>query len=135
MAEKAKIKLLIVDDDKIYREELRDSIMSGFSNFEVELAGSGLEAKRAINKGGIQVVLTDMAMPDINGCDLYLWIKGTYPEICVIMVSAYLYDPTHTVHRAKLNGLKEVIPNVELVGKNEMIEILYGKIKKYFPDA
>lgn len=130
--EKAKeINLLIVDDDVITARSLQLMISKKYKNIHVETANGGNDAIRRIRKGDINAVLTDVAMPDMNGCDLYRKIKEVNDEIQVIMMSAF-YDPSHSVVKAKLEGLKDVVPNLELIEKKDLVEQVFKKIEEHF---
>jgi len=126
-----KINLLIVDDDVITVRSLQLMISKKYENINVETANGGNSAIRRIRKGGINAVLTDVAMPDMNGCDLYRKIKEVNNDIQVIMMSAF-YDPSHSVVKAKLEGLKDVVPNLELIEKKDLVEQVFKKIEEHF---
>ena len=126
-----KINLLIVDDDVITARSLQLMISKKYKNINVETANGGNSAIRMIRKGGIDAVLTDVAMPDMNGCDLYRKIKEVNDDIQVIMMSAF-YDPSHSVVKAKLEGLKDVVPNLELIEKKDLVEQVFKKIEVHF---
>src|SRR4030043_1436922 len=57
--------------------------------FNVEVAQSGLEAIEKIEKDVFDLVLTDLKMPGMDGLELLKTIKGTRPEVMVIMMTAY----------------------------------------------
>ncbi|MDP8220389.1 MAG: response regulator [Candidatus Stygibacter frigidus] len=126
-----KINLLIVDDDVITARSLQLMISKKYENINVETANGGFEAMRRIRQGDIDAVLTDVAMPDMNGCDLYRKIMETNDDIHVIMMSAY-YDPSHSVVKAKLEGLKDVVPSLELIEKKDLVEQVFKKIEEHF---
>lgn len=131
MFKEKQIKLLIVDDNIDVTRSLKQEINHRYKNITVETAGGGIEALRLVNRGGINAVLTDIAMPDMDGCTLYQRIIEAHPEIHVIMISAF-YDPDHIAYNARLKGLRDLVPDLELVPKREMAEILYKKIEKHF---
>ena len=60
--------------------------MGGFS---VEVAQNGLEAIEKIEKEIFDLVLSDLKMPEMDGMELLKMIKGTRPEMPVIMMTAY----------------------------------------------
>ena len=128
---KDRIKLLIVDDDNDLVQSLKMLIRTHYPLLEVVTASGGWEALRMVHAGGINAVLTDVAMPDMDGCDLYSQISTFNPDIQIIMMSAY-YDARHTLVRAKLLGLKDVVPSLELIEKRELVDKLYSKIEEHF---
>ncbi|MDP8209977.1 MAG: response regulator [Candidatus Stygibacter australis] len=131
MERSKKINLLIVDDDVSTARSLQLMISKKYENINVETANGGFAAMRRIRQGGIDAVLTDVAMPDMNGCDLYRKIMETNDNIQVIMMSAY-YDPSHSVVKAKLEGLKDVVPSLELIEKKDLVEQIFKKIEEHF---
>jgi len=84
----AVMKILVVDDEAPIREMLQKGLpqMGGFS---VEVAQNGLEAVEKIEKDVFDLVLTDLKMPQMGGIELLKTIKGTRPEIMVILMTAY----------------------------------------------
>jgi len=82
------MKILVVDDEAPIREMLQRGLtqMGGFS---VEVAQSGQEAIEKIEKDVFDLVLTDLKMPGMDGLDLLKMIKGTRPEVMVILMTAY----------------------------------------------
>lgn len=48
-------------------------------------------------------------MPDMDGYELYGRVKDYDPNIPVIMMTGFGYDPNHVLVRAKVDGLKDVI--------------------------
>lgn len=67
------ITLLVVDDDS----DLREAMSFDFKRhgFKVLDAGSGKEALEVIKKQPVDVVLSDVRMPDGDGVDLLKWVK------------------------------------------------------------
>ncbi|MBW6513998.1 MAG: response regulator [Candidatus Syntrophosphaera sp.] len=101
--------ICIVDDEddliinlKIQLESLRpDWKILGFNN--------GMDALKEIVSGGIDMVVTDIAMPDMDGYELFWRIKDHDPEIPVIMMTGFGYDPNHVLVRAKSDGMRDVL--------------------------
>ncbi|UCF63868.1 MAG: response regulator [bacterium] len=85
-------RLLIVDDE----ESLTFSLYQVFINVpmecEVLTASNGDEALSKINQGEFDLVITDIAMPGINGLDLLSMIKAKHPNTKVIVITAYGSD-------------------------------------------
>ena len=62
-----------------------------------------------IMSGKVDLVLTDIAMPDMDGYELFWRVKDYDEKIPVIMMTGFGYDPNHVLVRAKVDGLKDVI--------------------------
>jgi len=53
------------------------------------IANDGRDALNLLNKNKIDVVISDIRMPDINGLDLLVKIKKDYPQTSVVIMTAY----------------------------------------------
>ena len=82
------MKILVVDDEVSIREMLKKGL-SQMGEFSVEEAKNGFEAIEKIEKDIFDLVLTDMKMPEMDGLEFLKTIKGTRPEVIVIMMTAY----------------------------------------------
>lgn len=82
------LKILVVDDEAPLREVLRKGL-SQLGKYAVETAANGREALDKIEGDVYDIVLSDMKMPEMDGLDLLKAIKGTRPEIMVIMLTAF----------------------------------------------
>jgi YesN/AraC family two-component response regulator len=83
-------KLLIVDDEEIIRNGLAAAVDWQAAGFEVAAtAGNGAEALECLRQCAMDVVLTDIRMPIMDGLELSANIKARYPRIKTILLSAY----------------------------------------------
>jgi putative two-component system response regulator len=77
---------LVVDDEPRLRQALMRLMRSeGFLCFE---AGSGHEALELLDRERVDLVLSDMKMPGMEGSELLRWIRVRYPDIAVVMITA-----------------------------------------------
>ena len=85
-----KKRVLVIDDDLPLRGMLAAALRQ--HGFQVLLAGDGAEGERALHIHNPDVVLLDLAMPDVNGWDFlqHLQETGHIGRIPVIVVSAHL---------------------------------------------
>lgn len=81
------VKMLIVDDDEICREILRDSIEP--SGVEVTLASDGLEGLERLAVEPFDILITDINMPRMDGLTLLREAKQRYPHILTIIITGY----------------------------------------------
>ena len=88
MAENLK-KVLIVDDEETLTWSMAKSLSKDKDKYEVLIANNGREAISLLNKNKIDLVISDIRMPDINGLDLLVRIKKEHPQIKVIIMTAY----------------------------------------------
>lgn len=88
--EVAKKRVLVIDDDLPIRGMLAAALRQ--HGFQVLLAGDGAEGHRALTIHNPDVVLLDLAMPDVNGWDFLQRIQetGHLGRIPVVVVSAHV---------------------------------------------
>jgi two-component system NtrC family response regulator len=79
--------ILIVDDEKNYLLILGAVLEE--EGFEPLTAGSGPEALEILKHSDVDLVLTDMKMPGMDGIELLDEVKKIDPELPVIMMTAY----------------------------------------------
>jgi len=79
-------KILVVDDDPEVRMATRDFLSS--KGYEVVVAEGGREALRLLDASPPDVVLLDVAMPDMDGMETLKRMVATHPAMPVIMVTA-----------------------------------------------
>jgi len=82
--------ILWVDDEEIALEVW--SLMLQKLGYTVLQARNGYEALKIFkkNKDRISLVLLDMRMPGMNGCEVYDRLKEIQPETKIILVSGYI---------------------------------------------
>jgi YesN/AraC family two-component response regulator len=80
-------KILLVDDDESIRELLSDVLE--MKNYQIKTAENGKEAIDIIQKEKIDLVITDLQMHGIDGMKLLEYIQTEFPEVLVIIISAY----------------------------------------------
>ena len=56
-------------------------------------AGSATDALSTCDSCRPQVVVTDLAMPNLNGHGLALWLRERYPSVPIILVTGEQLDP------------------------------------------
>jgi len=82
-------KVLIVDDDNIWLHVIKKKIDKYKKAFSTLTAGDGLDAVEKLKKNVISLVVTDMQMPGMDGFALLAHLSENYPDIPVIVVTAY----------------------------------------------
>jgi DNA-binding NtrC family response regulator len=82
------MKILVVDDEALIREMIKKGL-SQMGGYSVEVAQNGKEAIEKLEKDIFDLVLTDLKMPEMDGLELLKNIKGTRPEMMVILMTAY----------------------------------------------
>jgi len=101
------LRVLVVDDDLGICRSLKELLEA--EGCGVEIAGDGAEGLRRLASAPFDVVLTDVVMPHMDGYELYTAIREKYPQVPVLMMTAFHYDRDHVIKRSKLEGLEGVI--------------------------
>ncbi len=83
------IKVLLVDDHTIVRQGLRMMLEQTNDIRVIDEAANGTEALEKIAVQQFDVVVLDIAMPDINGLEVLKRIKLDHPAVHVMMLSTY----------------------------------------------
>jgi len=80
--------ILIADDSSTMRSMLVSTIET-LGDFRIVEAASGFEALRLLPRENVDLILTDINMPDINGLELisYLRNNANYQSIPVFIIS------------------------------------------------
>jgi DNA-binding NtrC family response regulator len=87
MEKNGKMKILILDDEKQFTEEL-----SGFflgSDFESFEANTAAEGEKILSNHNIDLMILDVRLPGVNGLDILKEVKVKYPYMEVIIISAH----------------------------------------------
>jgi CheY-like chemotaxis protein len=82
-------KILIVDDEETLTWSMSKSLSKDRDKFEVMVARSGEDALKVLEKEKIKLVITDIRMPGISGLDLLSRVRKDYPDVKVIIMTAY----------------------------------------------
>jgi DNA-binding NarL/FixJ family response regulator len=86
------IRVLAVDDHPIFRRGIT-SLLADHPDMQVVAEGaSGLEAVRLFRAHKPDVTLMDLQMPEMNGLDAILSIRGESPEAKIIVLTTYSGD-------------------------------------------
>lgn len=80
-------RILIVDDEQIVRESLTNWLKE--ESYQVEAAENGTLALEKIRQSPFQVVLLDLKMPGMDGIQVLTELKKDFPDIEVIIMTAY----------------------------------------------
>jgi two-component system, cell cycle sensor histidine kinase and response regulator CckA len=81
--------VLIVEDEPLVRAFARRSLeRAGFRVYDAAGGRDGLNAARALGSA-LNVLLTDIVMPDLNGLDLATAVELELPHVAVVLMSGY----------------------------------------------
>ncbi|MEK3834787.1 response regulator [Paenibacillus sp. FSL R7-0128] len=101
-------RILIVDDESVFRKGLRKMITSLDSNWEVVgEASDGYDALDKLAELSPEVLLTDIRMPRMDGIQLQQLAAGRFKDLMTIVVSGY--DEFAYVQQSMRQGAKDYL--------------------------
>jgi len=99
--------VLVADDEPVIRQTITDVLRK--HGCEVDSARDGNEAICMIEQHHYDVVLSDIKLPYKTGYQIFAAVKGGQPHVPVIFMTAFGYDPHHSIVRAHQEGLAGVL--------------------------
>lgn len=83
-------RVLLVDDEILVRDAIRENI--NWNKIGCELVGdcqNGQEAAEFVKKNPVDIVLTDICMPYMDGMELSHFLHDNYPDIVIVIFSGF----------------------------------------------
>ena len=113
-----KINILFVDDDLYFLKDIRKTVGVLEQEWKLFFAYNGREALKILSETKIDLIMSNMRMPKMDGADLLMEVKKKYPQVIRIIYSgasdkAMLFSTTQVAHQFLI---KDVDPAV-LVNK------------------
>lgn len=78
---------LIVEDDPLFRQILKEILALRFPSISIREATHGTEALRKLDMNGLDLVFVDIKLPGMNGLEVTKRIKESHPSIPVIILT------------------------------------------------
>ena len=79
--------ILIIEDDVTFSFMLKTWL--GKKGFEVDTATSVSDARRRLEEGKFDLVISDLRLPDGDGIEFLKWMKETHAALPLIMMTSY----------------------------------------------
>ena len=117
-------RILVVEDNEELRNLIRDELLTDYS---IATASNGQEAIELIKRDNFDMVISDIMMPIMDGCELCNLIKSnvSYSHILVILLTAAIGVETH------LRSLKAGVDSyIEKPFKIEVLKATIGNLFK-----
>ncbi|HBA87003.1 MAG TPA: histidine kinase [Geobacter sp.] len=99
--------ILVVDDNESIREMALDLLQS--SGYRVLIAETPSIAQQILHdqNGTVDLLVTDVMMPEMSGPELYERLIPQFPELPVLYISGYTFDEKvhHRLHSDRVNYL------------------------------
>ncbi|WP_111976694.1 sigma-54-dependent transcriptional regulator [Algibacillus agarilyticus] len=116
-------KVLVVEDDQALREAVVDTL--GMAGYEAVEACSGEDALIKLKEESINIVVSDVQMPGINGLSLLRSIKANQPNMPVLLMTAF----------ANINDAVQAMRDgaTDYLSKPFSPEVLLNLVSRYAP--
>ncbi len=89
MGEKRMLRVLLVEDNDMFREAFKKRLYEDFSSMVVEEAANGDEALKKISGAPPQLIFMDIRLPGLNGLQLTQKVKRDFPAIKIAVLTSY----------------------------------------------
>ncbi len=114
-------KLIFVDDEDIIREGISSRIRWGENGFELTgVFGDGLAALEFIQENEVDVVLSDISMPKMDGLTLSRKLAETHPRVQILLLTGF--DEFEYAQEAVRNRVKEFL--LKPITAEELTDVL-----------
>lgn len=116
----APIKILIADDHAMFIDGIK-SLLRKEENIQVVAeAADGAEALEILVNGGIDILITDISMPNMSGTELAKKVKEEYPEVKVLVLT--MYNDREIINEILLSEAEGYI--LKNTGKQELLKAI-----------
>lgn len=101
------LRVLVVDNDERVRRSAHSLL--GKWGCIVETARDGKEALTMAKLCTYDAMLADIRLPDLSGIDVYRALSQAQPQARVILMTSFGYDSSHSLVKARQEGLRFVL--------------------------
>jgi DNA-binding response OmpR family regulator len=99
--------VLVVDDDNAIADLISADLTD--AGYEVTTVYRGYDALDRIMRGEVDILVSDIAMPDMDGCELATRTMELHPEALVFLMTGFGYDPNHILVRSCRAGIDGIL--------------------------
>lgn len=114
------LRIMLTDDHQMFREALRVILEKQPDLVVVAESGSGKETLRLVEEIRPDILLLDVALPDLNGIEVARRIGGAYPDIRIVVLSGFA-DRSFVVESLKAGARAFVLKSS---GSKELIRAI-----------
>jgi two-component system, sensor histidine kinase SagS len=100
-------RLLVVDPDEAIRRSAHHLL--GCQGASVETAHDGHEAIALMRQAPYSAALVDIRLPDLDGYEAFKRLREVQPNVPIILMTGFGWDPSHSIVKARQEGLETVL--------------------------
>ncbi len=121
--------ILLVEDEDMLRGLIRELLE--IKGYQVLEASQGIEALEVLKRNGrpVDLVLTDVVMPQMSGSELVIELRRIHPELKVIFMSGYTGSNNAAIHKSL------EMPGVAFLQKPFRLNALIGQVEGLIQSA
>ncbi|RUS44201.1 response regulator [Cohnella sp. AR92] len=112
--------ILIVDDESVIREGIKRTLEQSQGGFGIYVAASADEAAKIMEREPIDIVLTDILLPGMNGLEFMKVSQGKHPFVRWVVISAHS-EFAYAQKAVKL-GARDYI--LKPIGKKNLLKLI-----------
>jgi DNA-binding response OmpR family regulator len=105
--------ILLVEDEPITRNAFADALR--MEGEEVIQAADGIQALSLLDKSHVDLVITDLVIPKLNGFDLVGRIRSKWPHIPILIISAYISQDAERISDGNAEFMYKPIDPPDLI--------------------
>ncbi|MHB1557049.1 MAG: response regulator [Isosphaeraceae bacterium] len=100
-------RILVVDADESIRRSAHHLL--GSQGASVETARDAHEAIALMRQAPYSTALVDIRLPDLDGFETYTRLREVQPNVPIILMTGFGWDPAHSIVKARQAGLQTVL--------------------------
>ena len=115
--------ILVVEDEEAYRDVLARILTK--AGYEVLQAADGIEALSLLEKSEIDLVISDILMPRLNGYALVARLRAKWPAMPVILTTGFL---SQDAAKNMMSGSVDFIPKP--INVETLLDMIHRRISQ-----
>jgi len=113
--------ILLVDDEENYRELIAKVLTK--AGYEVLQAADGMGALSLLERSNVDLVISDILMPVLNGYALVARLREKWPDMPVILTTGFL---SPDAAKSMMKGSVDFIPKP--INAETLLDMVRGRI-------
>lgn len=120
-------KVLIVDDEPAVLFALSEALADRRRGTKVATATNGHEAVAILESEKVDLVVTDLRMPEMDGFELLAWLRRSFPHLPVVVMTGFHAETASRLDDGALEVLEKPFDLADL--KHKVAEMLRQTVK------